>query len=549
MNLRICTTAGLCWVVAVVLGVAQGPPMPLPPVPVPPGNPLTPEKIVLGKILFWDEQLSSDNTVACGTCHLPEFGGADPRNAVNPGPDNAFGTGDDKFGSFGVVDSDASDSYVPNPVFGFDRQVTGRSAPSAVGAAHATRLFWDGRAGPAFLDPVTLAVLIPNGGALEAQAVGPILSSVEMAHQGRNWTEVVDKLAISKPLRLASNLTPDIIAALAVDATYPALFARAFGTPDITPARIGMAIASYERILEPDQTPFDQFAAGNPAAMTPQQHQGFMLFNSPQGQCNVCHPAPLFTNNGFRNIGLRPISEDAGRFDVTGNPNDLGRFRVPPLRNVGLKSRFMHNGEHTSLAQVMAFYNDPGNNTQNRDPSMDAIDLTPAEVALVIDFMANALTDPRVAAGLPPFDRPTLRSELASPPNPVLGVGGPGASGIIPDLLATVPANLGNGDFKVGLGNALGGGGGWFALSTLPALPGVSLLGAPVHVELLDPALNLIPFVAAGTGPGAGYTTLHLPIPDAPALTGFTVYGQWFVIDPLAPQGVASTAGGQFTLF
>ncbi|MBM3962883.1 MAG: di-heme enzyme, partial [Planctomycetes bacterium] len=57
---------------------------------VPPQNPQSPAKIVLGKVLFWDEQLSSDDTVACGTCHLPEFGGSDGRlvGGVHPGADN-----------------------------------------------------------------------------------------------------------------------------------------------------------------------------------------------------------------------------------------------------------------------------------------------------------------------------------------------------------------------------------------------------------------------------------------------------------------------------
>ena len=77
---------------------AQGPPPPLgPPPPPPPANPQTPEKISLGGLLYWDEQLSSTKTVACATCHIPEKGGSDPRsvfaapNNVNPGPDGLFG--------------------------------------------------------------------------------------------------------------------------------------------------------------------------------------------------------------------------------------------------------------------------------------------------------------------------------------------------------------------------------------------------------------------------------------------------------------------------
>jgi cytochrome c peroxidase len=76
----------------------------LPPVPVPAENPVTEPKRVLGKMLFWDEQLSSDGSIACGTCHRPEHGGADPRVGRNPGVDK--GTIDDVLGSPGIVSLD-----------------------------------------------------------------------------------------------------------------------------------------------------------------------------------------------------------------------------------------------------------------------------------------------------------------------------------------------------------------------------------------------------------------------------------------------------------
>ena len=81
--------------IAVALGLAWEMPAQLPPVPVPAENPITEEKRVLGKILFWEEQLSSDNTVACGTCHIMAFAGSDPRPAINPGIDGTFGNADD----------------------------------------------------------------------------------------------------------------------------------------------------------------------------------------------------------------------------------------------------------------------------------------------------------------------------------------------------------------------------------------------------------------------------------------------------------------------
>ena len=105
---------------------------PLEPPPEPAGNPVTAAKAFLGKTLFWDEQLSTTGTVACGTCHRPAVGGADPRiaspsgSAMHSGSDGVFGTEDDLFGSPGVPLHLSDGSYVPSPLFGFrtlpDRQ-------------------------------------------------------------------------------------------------------------------------------------------------------------------------------------------------------------------------------------------------------------------------------------------------------------------------------------------------------------------------------------------------------------------------------------------
>ena len=88
------------------------------PIPVPGENPITEEKRVLGKILFWDEQLSSDNTVACGTCHLPAFGGTDNRKAIHPGADEKFNTEDDVIGSPGIARYNENLTPVNDPFFG-----------------------------------------------------------------------------------------------------------------------------------------------------------------------------------------------------------------------------------------------------------------------------------------------------------------------------------------------------------------------------------------------------------------------------------------------
>jgi len=126
---------------AALVGAQAGTPAAaqLPPVPVPAENPITESKRILGKILFWDEQLSSNDTTACGTCHRPASGGADPRFGRHTGVDK--GTIDDVWGSPGVVYMNEAGEALEHPMFGFEPQVTRRVAPSNFGALWAGEVF------------------------------------------------------------------------------------------------------------------------------------------------------------------------------------------------------------------------------------------------------------------------------------------------------------------------------------------------------------------------------------------------------------------------
>jgi cytochrome c peroxidase len=385
----------------------------LPPVPVPTENPVTEPKRLLGKVLFWDEQLSSDDTVACGTCHRPGSGGADPRAGINPGL--LPGTIDDVVGSPGIARLDAAGQRVEDPVFGFGVQVSARASPSNFGALWASELFWDGRAGPAFVDPLTGETEIASGGALEAQALDSLSNPAEMAKAGRRWDELTGKLKDARPLAMASDLPPDVRKGLARASNYPALFEAAFGSKEITPVRIAFAIASYERTLVADQTPWDLYRAGDEAALTAQQLAGWKNFQDLH--CAACHVPPLFTNNAFFNIGLRDTQYDSGRQAITHAKEDAGDVKVPSLRNVGLKPRFMHTGEDASLTSALRFYIDTAPFEDRDDipgvgPYTFSFDLITQESLRA--FLAGALTDPRVAAEAFPFDRPTLASERPS---------------------------------------------------------------------------------------------------------------------------------------
>lgn len=148
-----------------------------------------------------------------------------------------------------------------------------------------------------------------------------------MAHAGWDWGKIRSKLTAARLLAMAEELPPDVAAAPAADPTCPQLFAAAFGDGAITVERMALAIATYERILVRDQAPLDLFLAGDSDAMTARQQDGFNLF--PGSACAMCHPFPQFTDNAFRNVGVRPSAEDPGRQVVTGNPDDAGKFKIP----------------------------------------------------------------------------------------------------------------------------------------------------------------------------------------------------------------------------
>jgi cytochrome c peroxidase len=395
-----------------VLALAVGAPLAaeLPPVPVPAENPITEPKRVLGKILFWDEQLSSDGSVACGTCHRPAAGGGDPRSGRHPGIDK--GTIDDVIGSPGIAALDRDGRPRPSALFGHEPQVTPRISPSNFAALWADELFWDGRARSEFKDPLTGRVAIARGGALESQAVAALLNDTEMAKAGRSWADVAADLSPARPLALATEWPPDVTAAIAAHPTYPALFAAAFGDAEISPRRIAFALATYQRTLVADRTAYDRFAAGDTTALSGRALYGWRALQA--FHCTACHTPPLFTNNEFFQIGLRRADFDRGRENVTGDPEDAGEMKVPSLRNVALKPRFMHTGELSSLGAAIRFYI----NTLAL-PERDGIpgaglytfNMSQIDESDLREFIAVALTDPRVRDETFPFDRPVLRSE------------------------------------------------------------------------------------------------------------------------------------------
>lgn len=309
----------------------------------PDDNPSTPDKVELGRLLFFDPVLSAGNDTACATCHHPDYGFGD-------GLPRAIGAG-----GIGI---------------GLDRQggkELKRSAPSLWNAGYAKVLFWDGRAK-----------------SLEEQARVPLTHPDEMA---------------SDP--------DTLVAELRAIPVYVALFDKAFGggSGAVTFENIQRAVGAFQRTLISDDSPFDRYAAGQFDALTPAQRRGLALFRSAATRCFECHAAPTFAGDTFLVTGVPDAPDqphDAGRADVAPGGQD-GAFKTPSLRNIALTAPYMHNGVFKTLEEVVDFYAKGGGREygiQNVDNFVLGFDLSAQEKADLVAFLF-ALTDESKLPAIP----------------------------------------------------------------------------------------------------------------------------------------------------
>jgi cytochrome c peroxidase len=187
---------------------------------------------------------------------------------------------------------------------------------------------------------------------------------------------------------------------------YVELFAKAYPGEPINKETASKAIASFERSLVSNQTPFDRWIGGDAKAMSPQQVNGFRLFIDPaKGNCVACHAAPNFTDNAFHNLGLKSFGNanpDPGRFKERPLPAMKGAFRTPPLREVALTAPYFHDGSVNQLKDVIEHYVRGGDVKTNLSPNMKPLTLSEDEKADLLAFM-HALT-----GRSQPYDYPRL---------------------------------------------------------------------------------------------------------------------------------------------
>ncbi len=198
----------------------------------------------------------------------------------------------------------------------------------------------------------------------------------------------------------------DLTTKLAATEYYPVLFRLAFGEGDITSEKISLALSQFVRSIVSFDSKFDQALAGTTGpppevipGFTPQEQLGHDLFHSPVTNCSNCHSTTLQIGREATNNGLDVVYADNGLGEVTGNPADDGKFKVPSLRNVALTGPFMHDGRFKSLTDVIVHYNSgiaPHPNLDNRlrlpsgDPRHMSLDAE--DIAALVAFL-NTLTD------------------------------------------------------------------------------------------------------------------------------------------------------------
>ena len=328
-----------------------------PPQRLSPDNPYSLAKAQLGRYLFYDRRLSGNGTQSCGSCHQQ-------RHAFTDGRATGLGS--------------TLEAHTRGPM-------------SLANAGSFSALTWAN----------------PTQRALENQALVPLfgVGPVELGLAGR---------------------AEEMLGRLRADGRYREMFPRAFpgDAEPFTVANVTRAIAMFERTLGSADSAFDRFARGDATAMSASAQRGDRLFFGERLQCFRCHggyaftdsvvsASSLFDETAFHNTGLYNLdgrgaypADNTGVYAVSRQPEDMGRFRAPTLRNIAVTAPYMHDGSIATLDGVIDHYAAGGrtiasgpNAGVGRDNPLKSgfvagFTLTPQERRDLLAFLA-ALTDER----------------------------------------------------------------------------------------------------------------------------------------------------------
>ncbi|WP_404304829.1 cytochrome-c peroxidase [Neorhodopirellula lusitana] len=317
---------------------------------IPEDNPMTLAKVELGRQLFFDTRLSSDNTVSCATCHAPDQGW---------GANTQFGEG-------------------------VDGQTGNRNSPVSFNRILSRHQFHDGRAAT-----------------LEEQAVGPIANPIEMANNHETCVVTLAKIPVYRVQ--FEKIFGD---GVNIDNVGKAIatFERAIVTGP-APYDYYAPLATFEKAFADDLEYLDEedpelakqyqdlkkAAAEHP--MSESAIRGMELTFG-KANCTVCHAGANFTDEQFHNLGVGMTADDPdlGRFVVTGEEKDKGAFKTPTMRNVVHSGPYMHDGSQETLEEVIKWYDIGGHPNPWLSDKMKKLNLSATERADLVAFMVDGLT-------------------------------------------------------------------------------------------------------------------------------------------------------------
>lgn len=280
---------------------------------IPENNPMTVERVELGKRLFFDKMLSRDNSISCGSCHFPNLAFTD-----------------------GLKTS-----------VGIEGRVGPRNSPTMINSAYIPALFMEGG--------------VPS---LELLILAPIENHVEMDFDIIGVVERIKK-----------------------DEYYSKEIKRIFDD-EPNAFNITRALGAYQRSLVRANSRFDDFYYNkNENVLNEKEKRGMVLFFGGKTNCSSCHTLPHFTNFGFYNIGLYENYQDDGRALASGRMEDIGRFKVPTLRNIEITAPYMHDGSLATLEDVIEHFNMGGFSHNNKSHLMKPLNLSQQEKEDLISFL------------------------------------------------------------------------------------------------------------------------------------------------------------------
>lgn len=201
---------------------------------------------------------------------------------------------------------------------------------------------------------------------------------------GVNHVEVVSFAPITNPHEMGDNMS-QIITKLNDDEAYVAQFREVFDKDEIDDQQLLLALTHYLISLVSANAKYDQVELGTSVFST-SEAQGFEVFKA---NCATCHTAPLFTNGMFANNGLDTVFADSGRYKISLDIEDMGKFQVPTLRNIALTAPYMHDGRFNTLEEVIAHYSENirVHSTLSSEIPEGGMHLSENEAEALIDFL------------------------------------------------------------------------------------------------------------------------------------------------------------------